>query len=161
VPKLHRYVEKMPRWLVRAAQRVLSEYGGDTAAIWRGRPTARIVMERLVAFAGIGQKKAAMAVEILERDLRVPIAGMEGSDIALDVHVRRVFLRTRLAEVDEPGHMIAVARALHPERPGELDLPAWDIGRRWCHAGVPNCAKCPLGNWCPKDIERAALVTSA
>lgn len=32
----------------------------------------------------------------------------------------------------EVAYMVAVARALHPERPGELDLPAWDIGRRWC-----------------------------
>jgi len=42
------------------------------------------------AFSGIGQKKAAMAVEILERDLGVTIRELKGSDIAYDVHVRRV-----------------------------------------------------------------------
>jgi len=39
-------------------------------------------------------KKAAMAVEMLERDLGVPVRDMGGSDIAYDVHARRVFLRT-------------------------------------------------------------------
>jgi hypothetical protein len=32
-------------------------------------------------------------------------------------HPDRVFLRTRLAETDNPEHMIAVARQLHPSRP--------------------------------------------
>ena len=56
--------------------------------------------------------------------------------------------------------MIAVARRLHPARPGALDLPAWQIGRGWCHPSVPDCISCPLTAVCPKDIERAAQVTS-
>ena len=83
-------------------------------------------------FPGIGQKKAAMAAEILARDLGKPLQDMSGSDVAYDVHVRRVLLRSGLAEHDEVTHMIAVARALNPDRPGALDLPAWDVGRRWC-----------------------------
>lgn len=66
-----------------------------------------------------------MAVEILERDLGLPIREMSGSDIAYDVHIRRVFIRTGLAEVDDPDHMIAIARRIHPDRPGALDAPAW------------------------------------
>ena len=58
-----------------------------------------------------------MAVEILERQRGIAIHQMSGSDIAFDVHVRRVFLRTGLAERDEQHHMIAAARELHPERP--------------------------------------------
>jgi hypothetical protein len=42
-----------------------------------------------------------MAVEILERQRGVAIHQMSGSDIAFDVHVRRVFLRTGLAERDD------------------------------------------------------------
>ena len=68
---------------------------------------------------------------------------LERSDIAYDVHIRRVFLRARLADRDERDHMIAVARQLHPARPGELDLPTWLVGRGWCHPGVPDCAACP------------------
>jgi hypothetical protein len=86
----------------------------------------------LEAFPGIRQKKTAMAVEILARDLGQPLRELIGSDVAYDVHLRRVFLRTGLAERDEVDHMVAVARTLYPDRPGALDPPARDIGRRWC-----------------------------
>jgi hypothetical protein len=39
-----------------------------------------------------------MAVEILARDLGIPLREMSGSDVAYDVHLRRVFLRTGLAD---------------------------------------------------------------
>ena len=160
-PTLHRYVEKMPRWVTSAAQRVITVYHGDAGAIWSGTPPADELQRRFRAFTGIAQKKSAMAVEILERDLGVPVAHLDRSDVAYDVHLRRVFLRTRLADRDDRDHMIGVARALHPERPGALDFPAWRVGRNWCHPGLPDCAACPLTNVCPKDIERAAQVTSA
>ena len=160
-PTLHRYVETIPRWLALAGQRVVNEYGGDAGRIWRDEPTAQELQSRFDAFIGIGQKKAAMAVEILERDLGVKIRDLHRSDVAFDVHLRRVFLRTRLADRDERNHMIGVARELNPSRPGELDLPTWLIGRGWCHPGTPNCGSCPLTIVCPKDIERAATVTSA
>ena len=159
-PKLHRYVEKMPRWLVSAARRVQQSYRGDAVAIWSDQPSAMELQRRFREFDGIGQKKAAMAVGILNRNLGVRIDRMAGSDVAVDVHLRRVFLRSRLADRDDPDHMIAVARRLHPSRPGALDFPAWDVGRHWCHAGTPDCADCPLTHVCPKDIERAARVTS-
>ncbi|MBA4181721.1 MAG: hypothetical protein C0506_14120 [Anaerolinea sp.] len=159
-PMLHRYVEKVPRWLVQAAQLVVRRYGGDASRIWSGSPSADELRRRLDEFPGIGQKKAAMAVEILERDMGVPVSRLDRSDVAYDVHLRRVFLRTRLADRDEQDHMIQVARGLNPDRPGALDLPAWYVGRTWCHAGLPACSVCPLTNVCPKDIERAARVVS-
>jgi hypothetical protein len=71
----------------------------DAANIWRNKPTAREVQQRLDAFPGIGQKKAAM-------------------DIAYDIHVRRVFLRTGLAQWDDLDHMlVAIAREANPDRP--------------------------------------------
>lgn len=51
-----------------------------------------------------------MVVEILERNRGVPMREMRGSDIAHDVHVRRVFLRTNLADIDNFDHMVDVAR---------------------------------------------------
>ena len=160
-PKLHRYVDKMPGWIVRAAQRVLDRYHGDASSIWSDNPTADVLQKRFDDFIGIGQKKAAMAVEILERDLGVPVRNLERSDIAYDVHIRRVFLRARLAERDDRDVMIGAARGLHPERPGALDLPTWLIGRGWCHPGIPDCTSCPLTHVCPKEIEQASRVTSA
>jgi endonuclease III len=138
---------------------VLDQYKGNAANIWTGDLTARQIQERLDQFEGIGQKKAAMAVEILERDLRVPITAMEGSDVAYDVHVRRVFLRTGLAERDDLDHIISVARALRPERPGEIDMPTWVIGRQWCHAGTPDCGSCPLDALCPKIVSRIKIAS--
>ena len=122
-PNLHRYVDKMPRWLVSAACRVRQSYRGDASAIWSDRPSAMELQRRLREFVGIGQKKAAMAVEILHRDLGVPVVCMAGSDVAVDVHLRRVFRRSRLADRDDPDHLIAVARQLHPSRPGAFDSP--------------------------------------
>jgi endonuclease III len=102
-----------------------------------------------------------MAVEILERDLGVPVQAMEGSDIAYDIHVRRVFLRTGLATRDDLGHMVEVARKLYPLRPGKLDYVAWRVGRTWCHAGVPACVGCVLKDACPKAIDKGAGVRAA
>lgn len=160
-PKLHRFVNTVPIWIVAAATRVIDKWGGDAGRLWNDRPDADVLQHRLVAFKGIAQKKAAMAVEILERDLNVLIGAMDKSDVAVDIHLRRVFLRTHLAERDDRDHMIESARHLHPLRPGELDYPVWLIGRTWCAAGVPRCLDCPLTRVCPKDIERAATVSSA
>jgi uncharacterized HhH-GPD family protein len=77
-PKLHRFVNTVPAWLAEAAQIVLSLYGGDAAALWSDGPTAIELRGRLEAFPGIGQKKAAMAVEILARDLGIPLQDMSG-----------------------------------------------------------------------------------
>jgi uncharacterized HhH-GPD family protein len=157
-PMLHRLVNVVPTWIVDAARRVVAEYGGDAGRIWADSPSAVALQARLLAFEGIGQKKAAMAVEILERDRGVPISDLAGSDVAYDVHVRRVFLRTGLAETDDVGEMVADARTLNPARPGSLDLPAWDIGRRWCHPVDPSCGECALSDVCPRLIHRADRV---
>lgn len=154
-PMLHRMVNVVPRWIAEAAKTVVDRYRGDAGAIWAGVPSASTVQARLTEFKGISQKKAAMAVEILERDLHVPIANLEESDVAYDVHVRRVFLRTGLSSVDDIREIVANARALHPERPGSLDFPAWDIGRRWCRPSNPACGQCVLSDSCPKWIDRA------
>ena len=95
---------------------------------------------------------------ILARDLGKPLRDMSGSDIAYDVHVRRVFLRTGLVERDDVNLMVAAARALNPDRPGALDLPAWDIGRRWCRPANPDCLACPLNHVCPRLIDKVGLV---
>ncbi len=157
-PKLHRFVNNVADWVSAAGALVTDRYGGDATRLWGDKPPAAVLRERFEDFPGIGQKKAAMAVEILERDLNVPLTGLHGSDVAYDVHVRRVFLRTGLAERDDVDHMVGVARTLHPDRPGELDNPAWDIGRRWCHRDEPDCAACPLRAACSRLLEAGHAV---
>lgn len=143
-PKLQRFINTIPRWVVAASKKVISEYGGDAGRIWSDRPTADDLERRLDAFPGIGQKKAAMAVEILQRHLKVEIRELQQTDIAYDIHVRRVFLRTGLADHDDRDHMIQAGRRLNPARPGAIDSPMWLIGRGWCSPGVPLCPDCPL-----------------
>lgn len=157
-PCIHRYVVNTPRWVVAAAQRVLDDYDGRAAAIWDDEPTATELQRRLQAFDGIGQKKAAMAAEILERDFGVPLREVTGSDVAYDVHLRRVFLRSGLADADDLAHIVDQARRAHPERPGALDLPAWDVGRHWCRPRDPDCPACPLAGACPQLVDAAADV---
>lgn len=153
-PKLHRFVENVPAWVVLAAKKVLNQYAGDAGRIWGDEPTARELQRRLTDFVGIGQKKAAMAVEILQRDLEIPIRELEGSDIAYDIHVRRVFLRTGFADEDSMQHMVEVARQVHPNHPGALDDPAWRVGKMWCHPRDPECPSCALRRACAQLIDR-------
>lgn len=160
-PSLHRYVNNVPSFFLEACRVVLEEYGGDAGRIWANEPTAVELQRRLQRFSGISQKKAAMAVEILERDFGIPIREMHGSDIAFDVHIRRVFLRSGLAEVDDQDHMVEAARTWWPERPGLLDLPSWVIGRRWCRPSNPECEACAIGQDCARRIDAAALVREA
>ncbi len=160
-PMLQRFVNKTPPRIASAARRVVRDYGGDAGRIWGDEPSADELDRRLQAFDGIGQKKAAMAVEMLERDLKVPIKALHHTDIAYDVHVRRVFLRTGLADRDDRDHMIAQGRRLNPSRPGAIDFPMWLVGRRWCRPGVPSCPECPLFAVCPRLVDRAAGVKGA
>lgn len=100
-------------------------------------------------------------VELLAQFLKVPIRDLQGSDVANDVHIRRVFLRTQLVERDDPLDIVTAARRAYPARPGALDLPAWMIGRQWCRPQAPACPACSLMAVCPKGIERAALMRGA
>lgn len=160
-PAIHRFPNQTSSFVIDGARRVIDEYGGDASAVWGGTPTARELQGRMSAFRGISQKKAAMAVEILYAQLGVDIEDMAGSDIAYDVHVRRLMLRTGLAERDNVTHMVERARLLHPERPGALDLPMWEIGRTWCHKRDPECEICVIADTCPKLVDKGTAVTGA
>lgn len=149
-PALHRFVRTVPRWISSAATRVLDQYGGDAGAIWRDGSRVAEVAERLRAFDGIGEKKAAMATEILVRHLGKRLAGLEDGCVAYDIHVRRVFLRAGLVSEDSPQAVGAAARRICPEDPGSLDLATWLIGREQCRPSNPRCDMCLLGPVCPR-----------
>jgi len=155
-PALHRYVHNVPAWLIAAAGKLLGEYNGNADNIWNDSPTATDLISRLDAFKGIGQKKAAMATQILMRDMGVTVRRPTGTQVAYDAHIRRVFLRTGLVTRDDAEAVVAVARGLSPEDPGAMDLPAWYVGRDWCHPTSPECSKCRLGDVCPKLTDLGA-----
>lgn len=149
-PMLHRFKETVPRWIVSAARRLLDCYHGDASGVWEPGSHVVDVTARLAQFDGIGRKKAAMAVEILTRHFGVPLIGRECGQVAYDVHVRRVFLRTGLVDRDTPEEVAAAAAEWCPHAPGTLDLPAWLVGRQWCRPKAPLCDRCLLGEVCPQ-----------
>lgn len=151
-PALHRFVGTLPTWVSSAGGRIATEYAGDASRMWPEGASAREVAERLLEFDGIGQKKAAMTVELLERHFGVELQGLWDSTVARDVHVRRVFLRSGLIDVDTEEAMREAAARACPERPGRLDLPAWRIGRAWCRPTAPRCDACAIGSLCARRV---------
>jgi uncharacterized HhH-GPD family protein len=151
-PKLHRFWPTMARRLKKACSVIQEEYNGEAKNIWNDKSDSRIVYERLKSFDGIGQKKASMAVNILYRDLGVEIKNKSGIDVSYDEMVRRIFLRTGIVNSDTLNNVINAARKLHPEYPGELDYPAWYIGRTWCLPKNPKCNKCYLEDVCQRVV---------
>lgn len=154
-PALHRFKHTVAGWVSDAAALLLERYDGDASRIWSDGAGAIEVTERLSAFPGIGRKKAAMAVELLARHFGAPIADMECGTVAYDVHVRRVFLRTGLIDVDTPAAVCAAAGRAYPVAPGRIDLPVWLIGRQWCHPRRPECGACRLGGVCRRLTGRS------
>lgn len=149
-PMLHRFKETLPRWVSSAAAKLLAEYGGDASRIWPAGSHVLDVTERLSSFDGIGRKKAVMAAEILGRHFGVELEGRECGQVAYDVQVRRVFLRSGLVDRDNVADLERAAAAACPEAPGTLDLPAWLIGRETCRPRIPLCHDCRIRRTCPR-----------
>lgn len=150
---LHRFVDKMSDYFQSAVQRIKKDYVSDAARIWEGKPSSAEVVYRFLEFDGVGPKIASMAANILAREFKIQFADYFSIDISADVHVRRVFARLGLcapnATVDQ---VIYKAKALHPEFPGMMDLPCWEIGRNWCKARGPECDGCYMRDLCPTAL---------
>lgn len=153
-PALHRFVVTLPRWISAAARRVITDYDGDASRVWAPGSHVLEVSERLLGFDGIGEKKAAMAVDLLTRALGVPLTGLECGTVAYDVHVRRVFLRAGLIDRDTPEDVRRAAALACPHAPATLDLPVWLIGRQWCRPRSPECDVCRIGATCARLTAR-------
>lgn len=149
-PMLHRFKETLPRWISSAARRLLEEYGGNASNVWPAGAHVLEVAERLSSFDGIGRKKSVMAVEILVRHFGVELEGRECSQVAYDVQVRRVFLRSGLVDEDTPEAIEAAATQACPDAPGTLDLAAWLVGRESCRPKAPRCDDCRLADNCAR-----------
>ena len=158
----HRLATKMERLLPAAIRHIGGRYGGDASRIWANGSSGAAVARRFLAFDGVGPKISNMAVNILNRDFGIRLT-RPMPDIAVDTHVLRVFERLGLLGRLEHSQLRSTqgkqqlrlqlrARELNPEWPGELDWPAWLIGRSWCHAGrAPECHECYMGSLCPRD----------
>ena len=134
-----------------AAKLVCDQCKGDAAAIWRGKSPAE-VQQTLQRIHGVGPGIATMTTRILRDEFGCFTGKEQQIDVKPDIHLVRVFRRTGLTESASANEALYAARHLNPEFPGELDWPAWAIGRQWCHQTAPDCARCPLARDCPKRI---------
>jgi uncharacterized HhH-GPD family protein len=147
---LHRFVDTMAGHFHSAVQRILKNYAGDAARMWAGRPSSAEVVYRFLEFDGVGPKIGSMAANILAREFKIAFADFFSIDISAVVHVRRVFARLGLCATDATvEQVIYKAKALHPEFPGMMDLPSWEIGRNWCKSRGPECDGCYMKDLCP------------
>ena len=70
-------------------------------------------------------------------------------DISPDRHIQRVMIRLGLVnESPSINQIIFKAKEIHPPFPGLLDLPFYDVGKKYCHARNPQCSKCPFSPYC-------------
>jgi uncharacterized HhH-GPD family protein len=155
---LARFPGPMADFIKRSAKLLVASYGGQAGRIWNDCLTAGEVIARMEEFPGIGPKKAHMAVRMLV-DQGLAVGGFENINVAVDVHVRRVWERLRLvrgrAKVTE---FYAVAHVMNPRFPGKLDEPTWFIGRGWCHKSGRQCGgnqdgiPCPLQDLCDSRL---------
>jgi endonuclease-3 len=96
-----------------------------------------------------------MVVNLLARlgEIELEPDDYAATDVKPDVHIRRVFERLGFCgKGPTEQDAVEAARRLHPEYPGQIDKPTWNIGRTWCHASEPACTQCPLGDVCPKLV---------
>jgi endonuclease III len=151
---LHRFSDKMASLFFRAIQRIAQQYDSDVSKIWENKPSSATVVYRFLEFEGIGPKIASMNANILDREFKIEFSDYFSIDISADVHVRRVFGRLGLTPPDATvDQLIFRARGLHPEFPGLMDFPAWEIGRKWCRARVCECEVCYMKDLCPSAME--------
>ena len=142
--------EEMSKNFFEAVGLISKKYDGDSANIWREQPSSAELVYRFHEFRGIGQKIGTMAANILVRDFKIQLRDYYSIDVSIDIQVRRVLARLGLVEPDDSIERIVYrARALHPEFPGLLDYPAWEIGRNWCRSRKPLCGNCYMKTACP------------
>ncbi|MBO5462646.1 MAG: endonuclease III [Clostridia bacterium] len=151
-PALHRYPSNIAKYLIFASQTLINNYNGDASNIWANGVSAEEIVKRLEEFKGISHKKAALGSLLLVRDLGVEIVDKENINLAYDIHIRRICLRTGLITQDSLKNVIAAGKKIFPEFPGRLTSAFWAIGRDICRPSDPMCTRCPLDSVCDHNI---------
>ncbi|MDO5392811.1 MAG: endonuclease III [Eubacteriales bacterium] len=149
-PALHRYPGNIAKYIISACQLLMEKYAGDAGNIWNHGETAAQIVDRLEEFKGISHKKAALGCLMLVRDLDLDIPDKENINIAYDVHIRRICLRTGMAKEDSMQEITRVGKMLYPKFPGRLTSSFWAIGREICRPQQPMCEICPINEFCEK-----------
>jgi endonuclease III len=156
---LHRYNDIMSRAFYLAIKKIEEQYDSDASNIWSDEPSSAELVSRFLEFDSVGIKIATMAANILSRDYKIPLKDKYSIDISPDVHVKRVFYRMGLLNIDEnipfseidATKVVYKAREVNPEFPGILDLLCWQIGNQGiCTNSKCKCNECKLNPICEK-----------
>ena len=102
-------------------------------------------LEQLRSLAGVGRKTANVVYSV----------AFGGDAIAVDTHVFRVSNRIGLVNANNPLNTEKGLMKI-------LDKSDWSrahhyliyLGRSYCKAGKPDCANCPINEYCLKKIKR-------
>lgn len=121
--------------ILSATEDILKKYGGQVPD----------TLEGLRSLAGVGRKTANVVYSV----------AFGGSAIAVDTHVFRVANRIGLVKAD---NVLNTEKGLM----SVLDKSDWSrshhyliyLGRSFCKAGKPDCANCPISEYCLKLIKR-------
>lgn len=153
VKSLHRFNNEKSKCFYEAIHKIHRDYENDASNIWTYNLRSKIIVDRFMAFRGVGIKIATMAANILARDFKIPMKNYLAIDISPDVHIRRVFKRLGFVKWDaKTMNFVKIARKLYPEYPGIMDGICWEIGRRYCWPNYPMCKNCIVRKECPKII---------
>jgi len=151
-PSLHRYPSNIAKYLYSACELIEKKYQGSASNIWSDGASALEIAKRLEEFKGISHKKAALGCLLLVRDLNVELPDKENINIAYDVHIRRICLRTGFVKQDTLEDVTAAGKTLYAKFPGRLTSTFWAIGRDICRPTNPRCTECPIESCCEKNI---------
>ena len=151
-PSLHRYPGRMAVYIYEAMKKIVEMYDSNAGNIWNNK-NAQEIVDSLEEFKGISHKKASLGTLILVRDLDINVLDKENIDIAYDVHIRRLFYRIGLVDIDTQEKILESARFINPSFPGRLTTAFWQIGRDICRPTNPECLKCPLYKECDKKLD--------
>ena len=80
---LHPFARTMGRNIVGTCRLLCERYDGNALALWDDRPTATDLVDRFVAFPGIGKHKAEVALFLLVYEYGIPVREDRPLDSAL------------------------------------------------------------------------------
>jgi endonuclease III len=151
---LHRFNNEMASIFYAGVQDIKIKYDGFVSNIWLNRPSSALVVYRFLEFKGCGIKIATMAANILARQYKIEFSDYYSIDVSPDTHVMRVMKRMGYVPAESSREMVIYkARELYPEFPGIIDLPCFEIGRKWCRPSNPDCKNCIVKSECKKVVK--------
>jgi len=109
-----------------------------------GRPEPRTAAE-WQAFKGVGPYTAAAIASIAFRE---PVAVVDGNVVR--VLARLDGVRAKLRDASSAAKLFAprADELVDPKQPGDFNQAMMELGATVCRKGVPDCARCPLAEWC-------------